>query len=588
MNDWKKILADVDDEYLIGLANKGIVKRAYKDKEEGSAEVLSIGEEVAVKVGEETVTLRVPLGESKCSCPSRSICRHVVMGILVLKEQTVGDGAAFAAKKEDLEQGEREPQKPAQIEEGEEKKGNSGMQQQLMNEITAYPLPSIKKVMGTRHLQSLVNQVRSGFRPQIQYSSVITVQLPEQDMTVKLLSPLEYSSCTCHRKEFCVHKAAAVLWCQLDAKLVTEEMLESVLVQDTGYDIEQIKEAASQMKAFLEELLDTGLSRTSPDVLDYLERLAIISHNAGLARYEGYFRTLFDSYGKYLKRVASFQTQELMEQITRLYKRVSLLLKIEDNSTIAKYAGEFKAEYVPVGSLDLIGIAMEHFESQTGYAGETIYFLEVRTRKWYTYTVARPIFYDVKGKRRNPEKAQAPWGLSVSLEELPGLRLHITGAKCDGRGRLSSSQETKGEVVGDRKSQKLTREEIAGWYYQDFGKLFLEQIGKGREVWLKEQEEASQERMNLVFVQPKFCKKAVFSDTQQELTMVLFDEAEKEVVIEVKYSKEESWGIRYLERITEDKPPCFLGKVYLRDGRIRMYPVAILEEGAIVDDRNGG
>ena len=40
-----------------------------------------------------------------------------------------------------------------------------------------------------------------------------------------------------------------------------------------------------------------------PDVLDYLERLAIISHNAGLARFEGYCRALSDSYDRYFKRM---------------------------------------------------------------------------------------------------------------------------------------------------------------------------------------------------------------------------------------------------------------------------------------------
>ena len=52
----------MDDDYLIGLSNKGIVKRAYKDKGEVAAQVQSTGEEASVAVGEETVTLP-PWGE---------------------------------------------------------------------------------------------------------------------------------------------------------------------------------------------------------------------------------------------------------------------------------------------------------------------------------------------------------------------------------------------------------------------------------------------------------------------------------------------------------------------------------------------
>ena len=85
MSVWRERLTDVDDDYLIGISNKGIVKRAYKDKEESAAEVQRLEDEAVVKVGEETVTVRFPLGESKCTCPSRSICRHVVQAILTLR-----------------------------------------------------------------------------------------------------------------------------------------------------------------------------------------------------------------------------------------------------------------------------------------------------------------------------------------------------------------------------------------------------------------------------------------------------------------------------------------------------------------------
>ena len=51
--------ADLDDDYLIGISNKGIVKRAYKDKEEGDYEVLCAGGEAEVRVGKETVCFPV-------------------------------------------------------------------------------------------------------------------------------------------------------------------------------------------------------------------------------------------------------------------------------------------------------------------------------------------------------------------------------------------------------------------------------------------------------------------------------------------------------------------------------------------------
>ena len=69
MEDWKEILKEADEDYLIGIANKGIVKRAYKDKKEGGYEVLSSGDEAVVRVGGETVQIKNPLGGKHLHLP---------------------------------------------------------------------------------------------------------------------------------------------------------------------------------------------------------------------------------------------------------------------------------------------------------------------------------------------------------------------------------------------------------------------------------------------------------------------------------------------------------------------------------------
>lgn len=573
MEDWSGRLAGIDDDYLVGISNKGIVKRAYKDKEEIPAEISALGDEATVKIGAETVTVCLPLGESKCTCPSRSICRHVVQAILVLKESCPVGGKpaeepsaqdASSAEPQAIQNQDQETNQDIPQESGNHGKGRS---EEVWKEVKVYPFEKLKKVLGNRHFQVFVNQATAGIRPVIQDTSVITVQLPEPGITVKLLAPLEYSTCTCHKKELCRHKAAALLWCQLEAGIVTTEELLKEGMETSVYDMEQVREAARQMRDFLEELLATGLSRVSPDVLDYLERLAIMGHNAGLARFEGYFRALADSYDRYLKRKATFQTKDLMEQITRLYRQVNGLLLAKEVHEVAELAGEFRAEYLPVGNLDLIGIAVEQYKSQTGYEGETIYFLEETTSKWYTYTNAKPVFYEGAKRRAGRERGSflqgpAPWELGISLEKLLKVRIHLMGAKCDGRNRISSSQETHGEITGD---QELQASDIKGWYYRDFGLLFQKHIGK------------QSKGTELVFVQPDSCAKAEFSQTGQQLTLPLYDKAGHELMVEVTYAKEEASTIRYLERISEKKLPCFLGKVSLRDGRLRMYPVDLME-----------
>ena len=104
--DWRQSLAGVDEDYLVGISNKGIVKRAYKDLEAEGDGVRAAAAgldwnapELTVQAAGENVTIRFPLGESRCSCPSRSICRHVVMAIL-LARQAAGDGGSGEAETE--------------------------------------------------------------------------------------------------------------------------------------------------------------------------------------------------------------------------------------------------------------------------------------------------------------------------------------------------------------------------------------------------------------------------------------------------------------------------------------------------------
>ena len=552
MTDWKKQLADIDDEYLIGLTNKGIVKRAYKDKETAVIKIRKLEEEAALQVDGETVILSFPLGDSKCSCPSRSICRHIISGILFLKEQT-------ACSDSDTE-------KSDQKNVSAENTDISDKQEKLWNEIRSFPEKDLFKAMGTRRLTSFLNKAGKKIRPEIEESSIFTVPLPGENITVKLLSPLEYSSCSCHKKELCVHKAEAILWCKLKAGVLSLKELEESQKKDAPFDPEQIKGAAVQMKDYLEELMATGLSRVSPDVTDSLERLAIISHNAGLADFEKSFRALSTLYQSYLNRQASFQTADLMKKLSGLYSRVNILLKTEDIALLAAQAGEFRADYLSAGDLDLTGITIEHYEDASGYEGETVYFLETNKNRWYTYTTARPVFYDNRKKWGRPQKAEAPWGLACSLENLTMMRIHLTNAKCDERRRLSSSKETKGEILGNRSPYP---DEIPGWYYEDFSRLFSEQIAAVRQA----EPEKNIWGRDLVFIQPAFCEKAVFSKTEQTLSMILYDGEKREIILELPYSKEEARSIRYLEKIREDDPPCFIGKIFLRDGRIRLVPV---------------
>lgn len=96
----EKIAAEIaaaNEDALTALANKGLYKRALKDTEGLSAEYTEADGTVLITVGGEQCTIRSPLEKSSCSCPSRTVCRHILGAVLLLKKEVPEAAAASAA-----------------------------------------------------------------------------------------------------------------------------------------------------------------------------------------------------------------------------------------------------------------------------------------------------------------------------------------------------------------------------------------------------------------------------------------------------------------------------------------------------------
>ena len=84
-------LAAADEEKLTALANRGIYKRALKDTEGQTADMIQSETAVVVKMGDERCIIRAPLEKSSCTCPSRTVCRHIIGAILLLRKELPED-----------------------------------------------------------------------------------------------------------------------------------------------------------------------------------------------------------------------------------------------------------------------------------------------------------------------------------------------------------------------------------------------------------------------------------------------------------------------------------------------------------------
>lgn len=625
MSERKNYFFTIDDDYLVGLSNKGIVKRSYKDLENVTVDIAENDECINVSIEDVSCKLYVPLGDSKCSCPSRSMCKHIVMGAIAVKRKyesgEIGDVDEPYGSQPGIEGADEQlvdltetteqvsssvgyVTKPGQ--ETQQVIDAKISQERSFSELDSYTLDQIKKQLGASAFRKVCQRMRVAEAPDITITSVVTVSFADTDTIVKLLEPVAYSTCSCHKKELCSHKAEAIIAYQLHKGILTKDMLDSYYegTDNPEFDIDEIKELIVSMKQLLGEVIFTGLARISPDMADSCERMAIMCHNGRLANFESDFRRLSERLNKYFKRHASSDVVALMHFVCEMYGNTIKLENIVENMSkemsdpvpdnrtkqdidktvkshteqmvnvdrLQQIAGKLRSEYQLSKPLSLMGMGMRHFVSQAGFEGETVYFIEEDSGEWYTFTNARPTIYDNRASRGVSSHSAAPWGLNCSLDTLSEHRIRLTNGRVSVDNRLSSTSEAVAELVGNR---DLNHEMLEAHIYSEFGQLFSEVFG---DHWF-ENEDENREINHLAVVRPAAVLEADFDNIRQAFYMRLVDGYGQSLFIKMTYSKEDKYIINHLERlhrrIKEGRRgvPDFFGRLYIEDGELRMYPI---------------
>ncbi len=612
MSELYNMLSQIDDDYLTGLSNKGILKRAYKDME--TADIKLCGEtehELTVEVDDMTCQLMAPLGESKCSCPSRSMCRHIITAVLFVKRQCgektesvsgetntdelagnmkntepMSDDADADGLIDDIKN--VEPEVKTCKGSKDEVTGGTGQdagnsevkdipvsKEERFSEILSYSLPQIKKQVGVSALRNIHSHLLMENSASINETSIVTVELETEGIKVKLLEPIEYSTCSCGRKEFCVHRAEAILRYQIQKEKIRMEQIYELIEGEAEQKLDKdgIMELAGNIRQMLGEMISAGLARLSPELVSGCERFAIMCHNERLADFEKDFRALSEQLKLYFGRHASFRIEKLLADVTRLYGEVNHIAHTTGDRELYKLTERMRSEYVPSKPLDLVGMGYHHFKSDAGYEGVTIYFVEEHTGEWYTYTNARPRYYEGRRTAKMTGKEAAPWGLSCNMQELAQSRIRLMGGRVNQDNRLSSTSESKAEIMGTR---SFEAEGIQKNSYHNFSTLFMDKFPKNSVEW--------QWREKLALIYPERITDAFFDSVRQCFLMSLSDVEGKQITVQIDYSSDESDNIKYLERIYQQisrkkkKPACFLGRLYISGGKLKMYPIEYYEE----------
>ena len=521
-------LAAADDAYLIGLSNKGTLNRAKKDLAAlENPEITPEEEGIRVKMGEISCLIKAPLGESNCSCPSGAMCRHRLAAMLLLKEN-----AGTAA-----------PPKPE------------------FEELKQYPVEKLVKALGPKRLAAALLRFESGSGPEMLESTVIEVAMPWYPATVRLLEPLEHSTCTCHSRDLCIHKAEAMLYWQLQKKIAVPEKLR-VQQTEAELDLDGVRGICRSVQDALTAQLTTGLSRMSASVCETVERMAALFHTAGLPNLERALRSLHGEYAAYFARSATFRDWVLLERISHTFRLASAMER-GDAAAVSRLAGTFRDDYDPVGNLRLYLLGLREFSGRSGYAGTIYYFWDRDKVRFYTFNHVRPTFYE--GVPQNRKSAAAPWGLPCTLRQAWNCSMELTGAKANRTGNLSSTEQCSATLQERSKPGAVIPRRCMD---RDFRRLLAECSAPNLP-----------ENSRLALVQPRECIPVAYDRVKQMFSMQLLDDEGHDLWLEVSYKKEEAVVVDMLERLSaaiQRDPklrPVFFGIVHRGEDRLKLYPI---------------
>lgn len=417
MAAWQEQLRRFDDGTWAALASVGLLRRARKDLATGDPPVL-LDEEGVVDVGGHQV--RFGAGgpaEAQCSCPSASVCRHIIAAGLWLADSVEGDADSAA---------------------------------DLHGELMA-----LEPTDFTAHATRPGHHWAWGFVDELDGADVViteadTVQIafPRLQVTVRYaggglagliadqkLSPLPR------------YQVAAALAYQRAHGRAMETLAAAKTVSR-----QQESQAANRQRfrqSTRQLLLDTvalGVAHPSVALHERYETTAVWALGAEYHRLSLLLNRIADHVGQMLQRSATMGTGQLVSEIAVAYALVEALDAAAAFGTEPiRLVGQARNQYTPVRTMTVIGMGSVPWQASSGYHGLTTLFWWPDRKRFLSLTDARPSDlwgFDPLDRFDEP----GPWTGLASPNAAAGRRIELDQARLNPAGRLSAVDSTHASV----------------------------------------------------------------------------------------------------------------------------------------------
>lgn len=516
INEIKSFLPFINEEFIVSISNKGIYKRSVKDLEKARENIsLAVKDTglIEVKIEDAVVELNVNIQNSKCTCPSSSICKHIVMALLYLKEfyDNNQDGA-----EEIKEEAKEEIDETVFYEE--------------LKKLTG---EKVLELVGKKNYNSLINSIFIRNEAVFEYGDMLTVFIASQ--SVKVYFPkensIENAMCSCKEKGICSHKAYALISYLIKKGKITEE--------DTEYDKIEIgekeREIIQNLHLFISSIFDRGISGLTGNEISQAEKFYIQTYGIKLFAAADELKNLSSELGFYFSKNISFSNKRLMHILCSVYNRISAVLVTEDNRKKLMLAGQRQEEKFNLDNIELMGLGASGGLTKRNDLLVTAYFYCKDIKTILSMSTLRP--YENSSQLGTLYNMGQVWSNDLSFKEVSMSKMTLRDAKLS-TGKVSSAKSTVCSIKGKTSEEDV--QEIAVSDYSFIG----EELRKHKFKYF----EPYSATKNIFLIKAEEIKNIEYDKIEQKLKFDSCDSNGNIITFDIKYSSVSENSIKYFEK----------------------------------------
>lgn len=504
-----KIIPIIQEDFLINISNKGIVNRSKKDLTkifDNISITINDLDKLQVAWDDINVILEESIQNSKCSCPSMSLCKHVIIALLYIKE--------FYEQNKDRFINDNKTQKKTTPYED-------------LENIT---LDELQSLVGKNQYNTILRSIICKQEAEFNFDDVLSVNIPALGVTVYIPKENSISNmmCSCKEKGMCRHKAYALISYLFQIRKIDLTVDEDII------SIEEERDFLENLKSFSAKLLETGLVCISKNELQDIEKLYKVAYSKKFFKLATDLKSLSSQIGLYFDKNVSFSLNHTMHLVCLIYNRADAILCQKNNTDNLFYLiGKKNEDNMLFNQLNFIGLGAFCRLTQRKEMLLSACFYCNELKAMFIMSTLRP-FENIQ-----PEflfRSGLAWSEDVSFELASVSHVVLKDAKIT-LGKLSSSKSTVCQIKG--KTGKKDFEEIAiknfsvlqnklkkeAFHYFDFAPesdyLFLLKVEK-------------------IKVNP-------YDKVEQEIIINVYDYQNNKIQLSIKYSILSETAIRFWE-----------------------------------------